>query len=119
MARIVAAVEDLLFSSKIRTVAKRLEVEVVFARSPGAILSEVRARQPSLVVFDLNAERTDPIDTLAQIKADPQLAATKAIAFASHVHAGLIAAARQAGAEEVMPRSAFAATLPEIVAGAK
>jgi DNA-binding NarL/FixJ family response regulator len=116
---IVAAVEDLLFSSKIRNVARRLEVEVVFARSPDAVLSEVRARRPSLVVFDLDAERTEPIDTLAQVKADPQLAVTKAIAFASHVHAGLMAAARQAGADEVMPRSAFVATLPEIVAGAK
>jgi len=116
---IVAAVEDLLFSSKIRNVAKRLDVEVVFARSAEAILSEVRARRPSLVVFDLNADRTQPIDTLAQIRADPEVAGTRAIAFASHVHAGLIAAARAAGADEVMPRSVFAATLPEIVAGAK
>jgi DNA-binding NarL/FixJ family response regulator len=116
---IVAAVEDLLFSSKIRNVAKRLDVEVVFARSPEAILSEVRVRRPSLVVFDLNAERTQPIETLAQVRADPELSGTRAIAFASHVHAALIAAARAAGADEVMPRSAFAATLPEIVAGAK
>lgn len=116
---IVAAVEDLLFSSKIRNVARRLEVEVVFARSPEAILSEVRTRRPALVVFDLNADRTQPIETLARIRADPGLSDTRAIAFASHVHGALIAAARQAGADEVMPRSAFAATLPEIVAGAK
>jgi len=116
---IVAAVDDLLFSSKIRNVAKQHRVEVVFARSPDAILSEVRARRPSLVVFDLNAERTKPVETLARIKSDPELAGTRAIGFASHVHAELIAAARAAGADEVMARSAFVSTLPDIVAGSK
>lgn len=116
---IVAAVEDLLFSSKIRNVARQFQVEVVFARSPDVILAEVRARRPSLVVFDLNAERTGPVETIARIKSDPEFAGTRAIGFASHVHAELIAAARAAGADEVMARSAFVATLPDIVAGSK
>jgi DNA-binding NarL/FixJ family response regulator len=116
---IIAAVDDLLFSSKIRTVAKQLGVDVVFARSPEAILSETRSRRPSLVLFDLNGERMAPIETLRAIHADPELHATRTIGFVSHVQAALIDAARDAGASQVMPRSAFAASLADILSSAQ
>ena len=116
---VIAAVDDLLFSSKIRTTARQLGVEVVFARSPEAVLAEARARRPALVVFDLNAERIDPVATLRAIAADPDLRGTRTVGFVSHVQAALIDAASQAGATEVMPRSAFAASLADILAAAK
>ncbi len=116
---VIAAVDDLLFSSKIRTAAKQLGVEVIFARSPEAILAETRARRPALVVFDLNGERMAPVDTLRAIASDPALRGTRTVGFVSHVQTALIAAAREAGATEVMPRSAFAASLADILAAAK
>ena len=115
---VIAAVEDLLFSSKIRTVARQLGVEVVFARTPDAILREVRERQPSLLVVDLNGAGTEPIDTLARVAGGEATARPRIVGFASHVQTHTIAAARAAGADEVMPRSAFAASLADILAGA-
>ena len=70
---------------------------------------------PALVIFDLNSAKTDPVQTIAAIKADPALAAIRTIGFVSHVNTGIIDAARRAGADEVMPRSAFAANLPDIL----
>jgi DNA-binding NarL/FixJ family response regulator len=116
---VIAAVDDLLFSSKIRTVAKHLGVDVVFARSPDAILREVRERRPALLLVDLNGERMAPIDTIGTITSDPELGATRVVAFASHVQTATIHAARAAGAHDVMARSAFASSLPEILTGAK
>ena len=113
---IIAAVDDLLFSSKIRTVAKQLGVEVVFARTPDAILAETRARRPSLVIFDLNGDRMAPLDTLRSLATDPELRGTRTIGFVSHVQTALIDAAKEAGASQVMPRSAFAASLADILA---
>jgi DNA-binding NarL/FixJ family response regulator len=113
---IIAAVDDLLFTSKIRTVGKQVGAELVFARTPAEILEQVRTRRPSLVVFDLNSAKADPIATIAALKNDPELSGVRILAFASHVHAELIAAAQQAGADQVLPRSAFAARLPEILA---
>jgi DNA-binding NarL/FixJ family response regulator len=116
---VIAAVDDLLFSSKIRTVAKQLGVDVVFARSPDAVLREVRERGPALLLVDLNGEKLAPLETIRTITLDPELAATRVVAFVSHVQTATIHAARAAGAHEVMARSAFAASLPEILAGTK
>lgn len=112
---VLVAVDDLLFSSKIRATAKQAGVELTFARSPAEIVATVRAARPALVIFDLNSGKTDPIATIAALKADPALAGVPTIGFASHVHTDLIAAARQAGADQVLPRSAFAGNLAEIL----
>ena len=113
---ILAAVDDFLFRSKIRATAKHVNAEIVFAQTPDEILAQARALQPSLVILDLNSTKADAVRTIAALKQDPALAAIRAIGFASHVHADLIAAARQAGADQVLPRSAFAANLAEILA---
>ena len=115
---ILAAVDDFLFRSKIRAVAKHVAVEVRFAQTPDEILAQARALKPSLVIIDLNSPKADAVNTFASLKADPNLAGIRAIGFASHVHADLIAAARSAGADQVLPRSAFAGNLAEILASA-
>ena len=112
---VLAAVDDLLFSSKIRTTAKQAGVELTFARSPQEILDQARALKPSLVVFDLNSAKTAPIETIGVLKGERDLGSTRVIAFASHVHTDLIESARRAGADQVLPRSSFAANLAEIL----
>ncbi len=112
---IVAAVEDLLFSSKIRTVGRQVGADLTFARTPDDILEKVRADRPTLVLFDLNSAKTDPIATIAAIRADRELVDVRIVGFASHVDADLIRSARAAGADEVLPRSAFASRLPAIL----
>jgi PleD family two-component response regulator len=112
---ILAAVDDLLFASKISAAARQLGAEVVFARSPGDVLRQARARRPDLVIFDLNSRQTDPLATIAALKADPELGGVRRLGFVSHVQTELIAAARLAGADDVMARSAFSARLAEIL----
>jgi DNA-binding NarL/FixJ family response regulator len=115
---VLAAVDDFLFRSKIRAVAKHVEVEVKFAQTPDEILSQAREMRPALLIIDLNSAKADPVATIAAVKADAATAGVRTIGFASHVHADLIAAARRAGADEVLPRSAFAGSLADILASA-
>ena len=68
-----------------------------------------------MVIFDLNNPRTDPLGTVARMKADPALASIPTVGFASHVQTEVIDAARRAGVDEVMARSAFTQRLPEIL----
>ena len=110
---VLAAVDDLLFSSKIRATAKQVGVDVTFTRTPDDILAQVRQLKPSLAIFDLNSGKTDPVRVIGLLKAEG--ASVRTIAFASHVHVDLIQAARHAGADEVLPRSAFAARLADIL----
>lgn len=112
---ILAAVDDLLFSSKIRATAKQAGVEIAFARTPADILEQARVTGPSLVIFDLNSGKTDPIATIAAMKRDPALAGIRTIGFVSHVDTAVIDAARKAGADEILARSTFAANLAGIL----
>ena len=70
---IVCVVDDLIFSIKISTAAKRLGVDMYFERSKDNVLQTVRDKQPSLVIFDLNSAKLAPIDAIAAMKGDPAL----------------------------------------------
>lgn len=116
---ILAILDDLLFTSKITSAAKQLGVPISIARTAAQALQAMRIEPPSLVVFDINNPRTDPLGTVAVMKADPALAAIPTVGFASHVQAAAIDEARRAGIDEVMARSAFAERLPQILARAR
>ena len=112
---ILASVDDLFFRSKVRTTAKHLGIEIQFAATAEELIAHAKSLQPTLVIFDLNSQKMDAIATIAALKADTDTAALRAIGFASHVHTELIAAARKAGADDVLPRSAFAGRLADIL----
>jgi CheY-like chemotaxis protein len=112
---ILAVLDDLMFTSKIKTTASGLGVPIVFARSSANAISEMRRQAPALAIFDLNNPRTDPLGTIVAMKADPALAAIPTMGYVSHVQTDLIDAARLAGFGEVLPRSAFAAGLAGIL----
>ena len=113
---ILAILDDLMFTSKIKTAAGQLGVPISFARSAQAALADMRAQTPALVIFDLNNPRTDPLGTVGMMKSDPALAGIPTVGFASHVQTDVIEAARRAGVDEVLARSTFTQRLPEILA---
>jgi CheY-like chemotaxis protein len=115
---VIVAVDDLMFASRISSTAKALGVAIRFARSPESIVEAVRSGSPRLVIFDLNSRQVRPLEAIASLKADPELAAVPTIGFVSHVEAELIAEARAAGFDQVMARSAFVTQLPQLLQGA-
>jgi PleD family two-component response regulator len=115
---ILAVLDDLMFTSKIKTAASQLGIPVAFARSSASALEQMRKDQPALVIFDLNSPRTDPLGTVAAMKADNALAPIPTVGFVSHVQVDLIDAARRAGVGEVLARSAFTMRLAEILTAA-
>jgi PleD family two-component response regulator len=112
---VLCLVDDLIFSVKISTAAKALAAPVFFERSPDMALARVREKQPSLVVFDLNSAKLRPLEIIAQMKADPALKTIRTLGYVSHVQTDVIAAARAAGIDEVMARSAFSERLGQIL----
>jgi CheY-like chemotaxis protein len=115
---VLVLVDDLIFLSKVRTVAGRLNVPVVTARSMDGALADMRQTRPALVILDLNCRRVDPLATVAAMKADPVLNDIPTVAFAGHTQLDLLTAARQSGVGEVLTRGAFTDLLPEILARA-
>jgi len=115
---IVCAIDDLMFSVKVSTAAKGLGAEVYFERSADRIVSTVRDKRPSLVIFDLNSPRLKPMEAIAALKADPELKSIQTLGYVSHVDASAIDAARHAGIDQVLARSAFTDRLREILTSA-
>jgi CheY-like chemotaxis protein len=113
---ILAILDDLLFTSKMRATAKQIGATLAVAKSRESALAEMRAHTPALVILDLNNPRTDPLGIVAEMKGDATLAGVATVGFVSHVHTELIDAARKAGVADVMARSMFAERLPHILA---
>jgi DNA-binding NarL/FixJ family response regulator len=119
---VIAVVTDLIFSTKITGTAKALGAEVRVARNLGALKMHLDAQEAEgagggrgLVIVDLNASGVDPIEAVRVAKAHGS--GVRVVAFLSHVQADLAAAAREAGADAVMARSAFVEKLPGLVGG--
>lgn len=115
---VMCVVDDLLFSVKISTAAKALGVETYFERAADAVLPRIREKTPALVIFDLNSSKLRPMDAIAAMKADPALKAIPTLGYVSHVQTATIEAAREAGIDQVLARSAFADRLGEILTNA-
>ena len=112
---ILCAIDDLIFSIKISTAAKALGVDVCFERSPDMVVPRIREKMPTLVILDLNSSKMRPFEVIAQLKGDKTLREIHTLGYVSHVHTDLIDAARQAGIDEVLARSAFSEQLGEIL----
>jgi CheY-like chemotaxis protein len=106
---------DLLFATKISATAKAHNQPFAFARSLDSLqqLLEGAPPHPTLII-DLNISNIDPLAAITLAHCHP--AAPTIIAFVSHVQADRAAAARQAGADRVLARSAFVNELPSLLA---
>ncbi len=111
---IVALVDDLFFLAKIRETAKAVGVTVVTidARRGPAAVAEAEARA---IILDLNARSLSAVDWIQALKSDSATRPVRIVAFVSHVQEQLISAARAAGCDSVMARSAFTQQLPELL----
>ena len=115
--QVLAAVEDLLFKSKILETAKELGVEAKFPRKPRRLLDAIEENPPDLVILDLNSSFFEPLDLLQKIKSGDATREIPTLGFLSHVQKDLAVAAKEAGCDRIMARSAFTRDLPRIVAG--
>jgi len=86
-----------------------------FERSADQVVSRVREKRPRLVIFDLNSTKLRPMEAIAALKADPDLKSIQTLGYVSHVDTDTIEAARQAGIDQVLARSAFSERLAEIL----
>jgi DNA-binding NarL/FixJ family response regulator len=101
---------DLLFASKVMGAATALGVEVRIARDVDGLLSLARQHPPSGVIIDLHHPDFDLAALLGSLReVCPEM--PRVVAYGSHVDAALLHAARLAGCDLVLPRSAFSERL--------
>jgi len=113
--KILAVVDDLLFTVKINDAAKRAGLEVEFVKSEKDVIEKASQEKPLLIILDLNNNSVHPLDLISKLKKDGDLRSIRLIGYLSHVQGELKQKAQEAGANIVMARSAFSQNLQQIL----
>lgn len=111
--RVLAVVNDLLFTVKLTDAAKRTGLALEIVKDSGQLM-EKAASKPSLIIFDLNYAAIDPLDLVRKLKENAETKTISLIGYLSHVQVDLKQAAQEAGCDMVMARSAFSTNLYQI-----
>src|SRR5262245_56021963 len=98
--------DDLIFTSRVMGTARALGLTIKAAKTVEALEALARQQAPSCVVLDLGNPGLDVPELIARLRAAcPQM--PRLVAYGSHVDAAGLKAARAAGCDLVLPRSAF------------
>ena len=105
---------DLLFSTKITGTARALGFEMDVTANVDDLARRMSETAYRCLLLDLSVADvsiTDVMQAVGENKGDrPAI-----VAFGSHVDTARLREAEAAGCDEVMPRSQFSATLPELL----
>jgi len=100
-------VDDVFFSTRIKDVVRAANFE---CESIKKIEDVAKIAVDDIVFIDLAFKKFSYIEAIKTMNPDAQK-----IGFAHHMETEAIEAAKQAGAEEVLPRSQFVEMLPRII----
>jgi PleD family two-component response regulator len=113
--KILAVVEDLLFTVKISDAAKRAGLDVEFVKSERDVIDKASSEKPLLIILDLNFSAVQPLKLISKLKSNGEMKQISLIGYLSHVQGELKQQAQEAGANIVMARSAFSQNLQQIL----
>jgi CheY-like chemotaxis protein len=111
---ILTVVDDLIFLSKIQETAHQVgaPLEIV---DPGKVVARIAEFAVHSVILDLNHRSGKAVELARAIKGNPATHGVQVLGFLSHVQGDLAAAAREAGCDVVLARSAFVQQLPQLL----
>ncbi len=103
---------DLFFTSKVTGTAEMLEFEVQVVGDAQTAAQRLAEEPYACVFLDLADQAVDVAEFFAALPADGR---PPVVAFGSHVATARLQEARDAGCDDVLPRSRFSASLPELL----
>ena len=110
--KILAAIHDLMFSSKVNAVAQGRPI--TWLKRGTKVTDEVAREKPDVLLIDLAAPQLDAINAIREIK---QAGTVMVIGFVDHTREDVMQAARAAGCDQVLSKGEFARRLPELLDG--
>lgn len=113
--KVILAVNNMIFTSKIMSVLDNLEAEGIKAIRSDDIFSKAQELQPDLIIIDLNLngiEAPSLINKLRSYKATQQI---PIVCYSPHVMADQMDAAIKAGATEVLSNSKMTSRMNKIL----
>lgn len=112
--RVLAAIHDLMFSSKVNAAAGGKKID--WLPRGASVAEQVAATRPDVLLIDLGSPKLDAVNAIKAIKSGDSKNTT-VIGYLDHTREDLIEAARAAGCDQVMSKGEFARRLPELLDG--
>lgn len=113
--KIIAVLDDLFFTSKIKEAAKSLNSDLEFIKNTNGLIQKLKSEKPSLIIFDLNSKACNPLETIKELKSSSYVKDIPVLGYLSHVQTELKDEAANTGCDLVLPRSKFSKDLREIL----
>src|SRR2546425_1225762 len=111
--RVLVAVHDLMFTSKINAAGKGHEM--LWLPRGTSVADQVKEKKPEVLLIDLNNAALKAPEAIRAIKADAETKGVHVIGYVGHTEEAIIEAARAAGCDQVMTKGEFARRLPELL----
>src|SRR4051812_1640627 len=111
--KILAAIPDLIFSSKVQAAAQGRPI--IWLKRGTKVVDEVAREKPDVLLIDLASPQLDAINAIREIKRGTGVPTV--IGYVDHTREDVIEAARGAGCDQVLSKGEFARRLPELLAG--
>lgn len=105
-------VADLMFQSRIEIAARDAGLAPRIADTAAALDAALAGEAPAVAVVDVHIGGIDAADAVRRAKA----VGAHVLAFGRHTEPATLRAAREAGADTVVPRSTLAEDLPALLA---
>ena len=112
---VVAVLDDMFFSSKIKEAAKQAGIDLEIIENSVGLIETITRAQPSLIIIDLNSKKFNSLELVKEIKTTSELEKVPTLGFMPHVEEELKKQAVLVGCDVVMPRSRFSRELVEIL----
>ena len=109
---VLALPADLIFGARIRATAESAAVETVIAKDPADLVKKLDEQVVRMVILDLDRRGLAITDVIKQIKSTSRV---PILAYVSHTNEAAIREARDAGADKVIARGAFANQLADLL----
>jgi DNA-binding NarL/FixJ family response regulator len=103
--------DDMIFSSRITGTAQALGLKIDAVKSTKTLTAQAKERTPTCVILDLSHPELQLQELIRELH-DTCSPSPRLVAYGSHVDAATLRAAREAGCDIVLPRSAFVEQLP-------
>ena len=112
--RVLAAIHDLMFSSKVNAAARGKPIE--WLKRGTKVADQVNASKPDVLLIDLASPQLDAVNAIREIKSGGSKSVT-VIGYVDHTREDVIEAAKAAGCDQVLSKGEFARRLPELLEG--
>jgi len=112
---ILVAVSDVFFYTKIRDALLPKGYTLERARTQEEVTAKAASLHPAAVILNMNDEKLDAFQALAQITGHDRFKAIPVLAFANHEDVDTWKRAKELGVTKIVSRNEFSARTRELV----